>query len=59
MDVPTSQAVLGKWGPRHVYVKQRIMRWKDNDDGGDDGEDEGNGGQDSGEHCYQDGVEVE
>ena len=29
------------------------------DDGGDDGEDEGHGGQDSGEHCYQDGVEVE
>ena len=29
---------------------------KDDDDGG---EDEGHGGQDSGEHCYQDGVEVE
>ena len=29
---------------------------KDDDDGG---EDEGHGGQDSGEHCYLDGVEVE
>ena len=59
------------FGPSRGGSRSRARRWAcsppvivdddaggggDDDDGGDDG---GDGGQNSGEHCYQDGVEVE